>query len=522
MPPVGRSGPGREQTDGEGSPIEILDPSSPVFRQAAANLMDLYGRVAAEPGVAARYREWRRCLARYYGRPRGDPDLFIRHTHVSTAARLVGARILSPDSPPAGPEGLASVVDGAWFRERDVYNFAEDDFFTWLLHPRIAWEATSLCRGVMDTLGEWDPRGPDTGPVDSLHALTEPEGPSGSTGVSAKLAEDILSRELRLEDSPASRVLDPACRSGSFVGAAVRLLREAKLSAGLDGYDTLTQLTSDAAGVDGHPAQVAAARAAYLYGLGDLVREPHPPVVIPVYLADALAPPRASEDDGQAPVHLVLEHAEGGGYPLPDSVAGDPVHLDWLFHRLAQYVHGAQVRAPRQGETEAINAVMGPLYAYLTSPKRSGLMTLPGLDARDAQVMCETARRIIALGLRGEGLLWMYLVKNGAAPVHLARRRFDLVLGRMPPCLRRPHSQAGDDPVRFLDRAAGLYLRQGGTAAVALGPSEWTDAGSHASITDLRETRIAVTPGPDPWRLVVAAGVLQPNVIAEGEQWARE
>ena len=475
-----------------------MDPNSPAFQQAAATLLDLYRRVATEPGVAARYREWRNCLARYYGGPFGDPDLFITHTHVSTAARLIGARILSPDSPPTGPEDLAAIVDGTYFRERDIYNFAEEDFFTWLLHPLIAGEALSVCGDLMDALRDWDPRRADTEPVDSLRALVEGEDREGSTGwtdLPPGLAERILSTELGLEDSPQARVLDPACRSGSFVGAAVRLLREAKLNGGLDGYDTLTQLTSDVAGVDLHPAQVVVARAAYLHGLGDLVREPHPPVLIPVYLAGALAPPRTSADDGGAPVHLLLEGEGDEGYAVPDSVAGDPVHLDWLFHRLPQYVHGAQIRAPGQGDTEAIEAVMGPLYAYLTSPKRSGLRPLAGLDAHDAQVLSETARRIIALGLRGEGMLWLYLVKNAAAPVHLTQRRFDLVVGRTPP---------GMVTAQFLDRAADLYLREGRTVAITLQPSERVDLGDPGSVPGPGETRVVdLTPRPFGWRLVV-------------------
>ncbi len=457
--------------------------------------MDLYRRVVAEPGVAARYREWRACLARHYGRPLGDPDLFVRHTHLSTVARVLGSRILSPDSPPAGPEEMAAVVEGTWFRERDVYNFAEEDFFTWPVHPLIAGETTSLCRHVADALAGWDPRGPDAGPVGSLHALLDGEDAPDSADTPPTLAEAVLSGELSLEESPTARVLDAACRSGSLIGAAVRLLREAKLGTGLDGYDTLTQLTSDVAGVDGHPARVVVARLAYLYGLGDLVREPHPPVLVPVYLADALAPPKAL-DGGQTPAHLVLESPGGGGHPLPDSVAADPVHLDWLFHRLGQYVHGAQLRAPRQGEAEAVDAVMGPLYAYLTSPKRAGLTTLPGLDPRDAHVMCETARQIITLGLRGEGILWSYLVKNAAAPVHLARRQFDLVLGRTSP---------GQSPAGFLARAAGLYLRKGGRAAVVLGPSDRMDTGDHPPAPELKQTRtVDLTPGPHPWRLAVA------------------
>ncbi len=457
--------------------------------------MELYLRVASEPGVAARYREWLACLARHYGRPRGDPELFVRHTHVSTVARVLGSRILSPDSPAAGPEEMAAVVEGTWFRERDVYNFAEEDFFTWPLHPLIAREATSLCRGVADALAGWDPRGPDAGPVDSLHAVLDGEDTQDSAAAPPTLAEAVLSGELRLEDSPTARVLDAACRSGSLIGAAVRLLREAKLGMGLDGYDTLTQLTSDVAGVDGHPARVVVARLAYLYGLGDLVREPHPPVLVPVYLADALAPPKAL-DGGQTPAHLVLESPDGGGYPLPDSVAADPVHLDWLFHRLGQYVHGAQLRAPRQGEAEAVDAVMGPLHAYLTSPKRTGLRSLPGLEPHDAQVMSETARRIITLGLRGEGVLWSYLVKNAAAPVHLARRRFDVVLGRTPP---------GESTAGFLARAAGLYLREGGRAAVVLGPSDRMDTGAHPPAPELGQARtVDLTPGPHPWRLAVA------------------
>ena len=265
---------------------------------------------------------------------------------------------------------------------------------------------------------------------------------------------------------------------------------------GLDGYDTLTQITSDVAGVDEHPARVVVARLAYLYGLGDLVRQPHPPVLVPVYLTDPLAPPEAL-DDGPSPC-TSRAGFPGGPRDSRCPTALPPTRCTWTGSSTAwaSTSTGPSSAPRRQGEAEAVDAVMGPLYAYLTSPKRAGLTTLPGLDPRDAQVMCETARRIITLGLRGEGVLWSYLVKNAAAPVHLARRKFDVLLGRTPP---------GQSAARFLARAPGLYLREGGRAAVVLGPSDRMDTGALPPAPELGQTRtVDLTPGPYPWRLAVA------------------
>ena len=485
-----------------------LAPSSPVSQRARETLLGLYHRVAGEPGVVARYGQWRSHLSRYYRQPIGDPGMFVRHTCVSTIARLIGVRILSPSSPPAGPEELAKVMDGTYFRERDVYNFAEEDFFTWTLHPPIAEQAMAVVGELMEGLDGWDPLSSASDTMTAIRdLLAEGTGTAsqGDHGVPTDLAEEILSRELGFGEGPDTRVLDPACGPGTLVYAAARLLSEAKLGRGLDEYDTLIQLGSQVAGVDGHPAAVSLACAAYLLALGELVRRPHPPVLVPVYLADAFDPPR-SRGDGVTSVAetdavYLVDAGQDEPFALPGSVAADPVQLDWLFHRLEQYVQGARLRAGVDGQELGIEAVMGPLYAYATSPKRSGLRPLPPLAPQAAQVFCDTARRLIAMALGGGDTLWLHTLKNAAAPVHLVRDKFDLVVGRNGP---------GHQLAHFLAWAADLYLRDGGTVAVAIPASEEI-AGLQVQGTapGLRVTRVADLAGGDrgsdsPWRLVVA------------------
>ena len=151
----------------------------------------------------------------------------------------------------------------------------------------------------------------------------------------------------------------------------------------------------------------------------------------------------------------------GVAFEIPVSLADDPAQLDWIFHRMAQYLHAAEFRANMEGEERATEEVIGALYAYLTSPKRAGLRVLPPLSPPDAEVLCRTARTLIKLALEGKGALWLHILKNDPAPFYLSRRKFDLVVGAPP---RRSTEQA----THTFDRSADLYLKEGGSIAFVM------------------------------------------------------
>ena len=453
-----------------------LGPASPTFQHVCLVLSRLYEEVKDEPQVRVRFREWRSYLSTAYGEPAGDGDLFIKHTYLSTLARLIALYHVQPGAFLPDKEEQLKVMTGEYFRERDIYNFAEEDFFTWVLRPKVLDESLELVGWLIKTLSTYDF---SVGGPQLLEALyqelvsplgklgTGPKGrPHLGTGCTPNQpAEYILSQELKLQDDPDLSLLDPACGSGSFLVAAIHLIREGMERDRRDEFDTLMRIQNGVMGVDTDPVAVAIARTRYLLALGDLVTRPHPPVLVPVYLADAKRLPATTlsplSGESQESVHIINTAEQSAAFELPDSVVSDPAQLDWLLHRLSQYLHAAQFRTGLEGQEHATEEVLNSLYAYLTSPKRAGLYELPPLSPFAAGVMCETAKTLIKLVLEGKDTIWLHILKNSPAPVFLSRRKFDLVVSNQ--------SRLSTDPaIQFFGLSAELYLRDGGSIAFVM------------------------------------------------------
>ena len=448
--------------------IEDLGRTSPTFRHALRILRSLYHQVNNEPQLQVRFQEWQSCLAAVYGEPVGDEELFVRHTYASILTRLIALRHIRPHSSPLADEDLVKVMNGDYFRERDIYNFGDEDFFTWVLDPKVLDQSLDLVRRLGNDLDDHDLLSTGHELLKGLYReLADPEGreEEGKSCAPGWLAERILSEELKLQDRPDLSVLDPACASGTFLSTAIRLIREGMLHRGEDEFDTLLHILNSVMGLDAHPVAVAIARTNYLLALGDLISGPHPPVLVPVYRANATLLPETAEEGPQGAyeesLHIVRTAEANVAFELPDSVVSDPAQLDWLVHRLGQYLHAASFRTRVEGEEHATEEVINSLYSYLTSPKRAGLRQLPPLSSFAAEAMCKMARSLIKLALDGKDTIWLDILKNALAPVFLSRRKFDLVVSD-------PMWVSTDLAAHFLTRCADLYLSDGGSIALGM------------------------------------------------------
>ena len=203
-----------------------------------------------------------------------------------------------------------------------------------------------------------------------------------------------------------ARVLDPACGSGTFlVEIITRMVAEAE---GQSDADTLRAITANVVGYDLTPLAVQAAKVSYLLALAPLLRSASTPIVIPVFLADSVAPPRAGGlFEGEV---LVLTTTEG----------------EWLLHRsLASQDRLSQlglVFASGIAERAAVDGVMTDLEE-----------TLPDVDWSDA-VVADTTRdlytTLLRLDTEDRDGLWWNLITNAMAPVF--EGRFDYIVGNPP------------------------------------------------------------------------------------------
>jgi N-6 DNA Methylase len=422
------------------SVVVALGASSPTFGQVFPALSGLFEEVKDAPEVAIRYQEWQSYLSIVYGSVVGNDALFVRHTYLSLVARLIARFLLGPGAMLASPEDLGKTIDGDYFREQGIDNFIEDDFFTWLLKsPEIAADALELTRRLAYSLAVYDFGQARQDLLKSLYEeLVDPETRHdlGEYYTPDWLAEYILDVELGLSESPDQSVLDPSCGSGTFLFTAIRLIVKARLGRGEDEFDALLHTLDQVMGMDVHPVAVTVARTNYLLALGDLLKGPHPPVLLPVYLSNALVlPGSAAEREPLGgypePVHTVETSEPGVIFELPHSVVTNPEMLDWLFARLPNYIGGAEMRQQMQGREEAIQEVLNSFHNYLVAPKPRTPIPEP-LSEFAAEVMVGTARRLLQLYFEGKDHIWLFILKNIPASIYLAQRRFDLVVGNPP------------------------------------------------------------------------------------------
>ena len=451
-------------------------PGSPIFTETTDRLDRIFSQAAHIPPVAARLREWWRwCQSVHAQDLAGTPsqeELFIHQTYLAVLARLIARRFVAPRRPISGAEELLEVINTDYVGRRGIGNFGEGDFFSWVsIEPR--WElgledlVVETVQGLAKALAPYDFTQAAPGILDGLYRQTVPE----SSRPPRWLAGYAVEEELGLAEVPGLSLLDPACGTGKFLCAAIGVMSRNMRDRG-DPLEVLFEAPERIRGMDRDPLAVALARLNYLLALGDLVQEQHPPILVPVFLADAAQVPASHPDGPPDPPNeeVVTVSTPGGDFPLPVPMIDNPVMLDWVLGRLTNYMGGAQLRLHMQSEEEAVQEVLNAYYNYLTAPKPR----TPAPDALtpiQADILLETARSLVTLHIRGEGTLWLHLVQNNAAPAVFSRRGFDRLAG----------SGDGD----FFEMCCSSYLRPAGQAAMFMTRDEAAPHSAGRRLVDL-------------------------------------
>ena len=394
-----------------------LGPGNPAILRVIRRLETIYAETENLAPVDRSYRAWAAC------RPfdgESGPEAFVRHTCLSLICRLMAYRFLEPRP---SERDLWNVISGDYFAAAGLGNFLGEDFFSWpyfRLSMGIGDDAPSMdtARALMAVL---ESLGLDQPPPGLLSVLYHDF--DCRAGIEAsKVAEETALAEL--ENNPLASCIAPYCGDGSALAHAVGFALSARLASGHFPADGLLEFSGQFLGMTSDPLAATVASLAFLLALGEEVTEPHPPILVPIYLADAAQIPTERLDaDGER--SYVIEAA--GGVTLPEQVAADPLYLDWLFGRLPNYQRGAALRLRAQPEDVAVQEVLNAWYNYLTSPKVRTPIPTP-LSPKAADVMVEAGRRLIVEYIHGSGPGPLHLVRNAPAPLFASRREFDLTV----------------------------------------------------------------------------------------------
>lgn len=503
-----RLGPGSPALErGAGRLHELLAaawPEMPPPNAAPADYAkyDTAGPESAGNPVAAAYLYWRRYALMTPGAPPPDAARFVRHTCLSLVCRMVVYRRMAPED--AAPE-LWPVISGDYFTAAGLWNFLEEDFFGWPfinlymgLPPEPAHPALEAAQWLWDEVAQTDFPS-DAAAADALiglyyalsgDACSRPARPQIDAALRLWAAPSAaVSPELRPSESPrpgqsppgqmtpgvavlpisepspasvagwpGASLLDPFCGPGELLAAALRQRLAAIAGAGGHPAEELPALARQFMGMTTDPVALTVARSVWALALGETLRQPHPPALVPVYLGRPLPlPPREFSADGEPLYQL----AAGPGVPLPERVALDPHYADWLLGRLYNYLKGAWFRSTMQPRQEAEDAALLAWYNYLVSPKRSTPAPQP-LTPAQAEVMVELARRLMDGFLRGSWTPPLFAARNAPAALFAAHNGYDCLMTAGVPG-HAPESGGGEIP-EYLRQCGEQYLRPGGTA----------------------------------------------------------
>lgn len=358
--------------------------------------------------------------------------MFALHTYYALFMKLLCAEILSHSQRMPSVVGKAVKAQGSVklrsyceeleaggiFRHLNVTNFLEGDLFAWYVSE---WDETaaSAVHGLVSGLSRYNPSTLSEQPENSRDLLKQLYHQLFPKSVRHDLGEyytpdwlsDFVISKVGYEGDPNTRVLDPACGSGTFL---VMLI--ARVKARFTRMRDRTSITEEElgkliceniVGFDLNPLAVLAARANYLIAMRDLI--PHMSnVEVPVYLCDSIVTPIEFGD---------LFTGSFGSTKKIKTVAGDflvPRNVTSSRALLSSYCDILERSVKNRCSSEDFCAIL--------------------LEERilnnDGDLHTTLFEQMVALDEAKRNGIWARIIKNAFAPVFAGK--FDLVVGNPP------------------------------------------------------------------------------------------
>ena len=245
--------------------------------------------------------------------------LFAMHSYYSLVVKIVTSELLSISTHSTFSvceeitatttiEDLHSVMtrieNGEYYRRYRISNFLEGDFFSWYMNERSR-SLVSAIRGVAHEFLQFEPASAILLPEAKQDLLKE----FYSSLVDEQIRHDLgeyytpnwlaqhLLDQAGYQGDLRTKVLDPACGSGTFLVEAINRLKDTCSSQELSALETLKAILTNIKGVDLNPLAIISARANYILSIYDLIFDLGYDVELPVYLADSIDVPIEKQDE---------------------------------------------------------------------------------------------------------------------------------------------------------------------------------------------------------------------------------
>lgn len=454
---------------------ERLGAESSAYKLDRASLATLYQKNKKAPTIAVKRKLWSQLLLSALGTQfKDDDDLFVDHTLLVNTSEIIAHAVLGLQVQSLSPTSLLS---GDKFAEAGVYGVVESDFFDWVLEVEggetfIRTLAKRLMRFVWSDVNQ-----------DVLKILyenvigTETRKKLGEYYTPDWLAEVMVTEKIK--EPLNTRVLDPACGSGTFLFYAVRQYISAAESQSQPIDKLLSGATRHVVGMDLHPVAVTLARVTYLLAIGKdkLTDSDRGNIQVPVYLGDSIQWREQNVDlwsAGNLVIHTQEQHnLFESDLSFPDALLDDAAIFDQLVNDLAD-------KSSRRKPNSAIPSLKA-VFQRLAIPKEY------------QETVEKTFKTMCHLHDEGRDHIWGYYIRNLARPLWLSKpgNQVDMIIGN-PPWLAYSYMTAEmqntfrsmsesrglwagaqlsphqDLSALFVTRVCELYLKKGGHFALVL------------------------------------------------------
>lgn len=398
-------------------------PGSPTYSLMVDELNSLWCKVKDEEDVKLKLELWAKNMEIVYG-SKPKEESFIAHTYLVSLVKMIVCLRLSGDST-ASKEKIRSALTGEYLSSYGITNLIEEDYFTWLLHPRIVNETLDLCCRLTRELLRYDFSQIDEDFFKEIyqeiverkerHRIGEYYTPEWLTELTLQEALDAWA----CKDKALPRILDAYCGSDTFLCNAVRWMNNV-LGTGTQRdqtLDTLDTILNSVVGMDINPLAVTIARANYLIALGDLVNAGKQ-IVIPVYVSDSIKLPEAKTIwvyQANEGVEVYDIEVDGSHIQIPINIAKDRPKLGRVLNGFREAV---EVYRKRKNKDEACNVFKKETESLLS--------------AGEFEVFKMTLNTILGLIDKGRDAIWIFLINNMYAPVALMESKFDILVSNPP------------------------------------------------------------------------------------------
>lgn len=414
----------------------LKDSQDPKAQTLYAEWQSLFGIVCGYEALSSNEEVNR--LAVLYGLNTKGIDfgllLFCAHTYYALVMKLLSAeivgvyhglpsvtqKVLRTASTVSLKRELTELEAGGIFQHIGIRNFLEGDLFAWYLS---AWtpELEAALRSLVREFDQYNLGSISDSPAESQDLLKDlymallPREVRHSLGeyYTPDWVADLTLDQLGFRGDFKTRVLDPACGSGTFLIRTIARIRQrfAESPESCPGAEKglLAAILRNVVGFDINPLAVLASRTNFLIAVRDLLKFSGD-VELPIFLADSVSTPTEYQDlfTSTSPVARVPCAATKPPFLLVPREVGASVASVNLFTQSIEHA----------------------LKVGLTSQEFLDDLTQGGVMVRDPRLYIELFDTMARLRDEGRDGIWARIIKNSFAPLFVGQ--FDLVVGNPP------------------------------------------------------------------------------------------